>query len=133
MLDIPQVFRIVLQVPDLSAAAAFYSELLGVAGRSIRGSRYYFDCGPVILTLLDPSPGGEKPAPSSDTTYFSVKDLEAVHARAKALGCLSNDDVHDASGGQIVTRPWGERSFYAADPFGNSLCFVDAATIFTGK
>jgi len=30
-------------------------------------------------------------------------------------------------------RPWGERSFYAHDPFGNPLCFVDATTIFTGK
>ena len=31
-----------------------------------------------------------------------------------------------------TTRPWGERSFYLRDPFGNPLCFVDAATLFTG-
>jgi hypothetical protein len=40
---------------------------------------------------------------------------------------------HDQGAGDIVTRPWGERSFYAADPFGNRLCFVDEQTIFTGR
>ena len=34
--------------------------------------------------------------------------------------------------GQIATRPWGERSFYVHDPFGNPLCFVDAGSLFTG-
>jgi len=32
-----------------------------------------------------------------------------------------------------VERPWGERSFYAVDPFGNPLCFVDQKTLFTGR
>jgi hypothetical protein len=35
--------------------------------------------------------------------------------------------------GQIALRPWGERSFYAKDPFGNPICFVDEQTVFTGK
>jgi len=34
--------------------------------------------------------------------------------------------------GEIARRPWGERSFYLHDPFGNPLCFVDAASIFKG-
>ena len=34
--------------------------------------------------------------------------------------------------GEIAERPWGERSFYATDPFGNKICFVDRATMFTG-
>lgn len=62
-----------------------------------------------------------------------MRDLAAVHARAKRLSCLSQNDVHDAPGGEIAKRPWGERSFYAIDPFGNELCFVEAGTIFTGK
>lgn len=33
---------------------------------------------------------------------------------------------------RIETQPWGERCFYAADPFGNKLCFVDRTTVFTG-
>jgi hypothetical protein len=35
--------------------------------------------------------------------------------------------------GKIAQRPWGERSFYAADPFGNPLCFVARDSVFTGR
>jgi hypothetical protein len=48
------------------------------------------------------------------------------------LGALSKADVHGESAGDVVRRPWGERSFYAYDPGGNGLCFVDAKTLFTG-
>jgi hypothetical protein len=34
--------------------------------------------------------------------------------------------------GKIERRSWGERSFYAHDPFGNPLCFVDASAVFRG-
>ena len=54
-------------------------------------------------------------------------------ARASELGCLSKVQVHDEPAGDIVTRPWGERSFYADDPFGNGLCVVDERTLFTGR
>jgi hypothetical protein len=42
---------------------------------------------------------------------LTVKDVDAVFARAKALGCLSQEGVHGVSGGTISVRPWGERSF----------------------
>ncbi len=48
----PKLFRIALQVADLDQASAFYSKLLDDQGRRIRGSRHYFDCGPVILALV---------------------------------------------------------------------------------
>lgn len=32
----------------------------------------------------------------------------------------------------IETQPWGERCFYAKDPFGNPICFVDERTVFLG-
>jgi catechol 2,3-dioxygenase-like lactoylglutathione lyase family enzyme len=130
MTDFPNLFRIILQVPDLDKAADFYAQLLGAAGRSIRGGRHYFDCGPVILALVDE---GERAQPIPDHIYFAVKDLERIHARAHALGCLAQEQVHGESAGGIVTRPWGERSFYARDPFGNGLCFVAEETVFTGR
>ena len=133
MADVPNLYRVILHVTDLDRAAEFYSTLLGIQGRSIRGARHYFDCGSVILALLDPTSGDEKAKPLPDYIYFSVKDLEKVHERARHLGCLSTEDVHEESAGDIVIRPWGERSFYAQDPFGNGLCFVDEKTIFTGK
>lgn len=134
MADVPKLFRVILQVSDLDKAADFYAKLLNEKGRRIpRAARHYFDCGAVILALVDSTGGGERPKPIPDYIYFSVKDLEEIHARARKLGCLSKEKVHEDSAGDIVTRPWGERSFYAEDPFGNGLCFVDERTLFTGR
>jgi len=130
----PRLFRIILQVPDLDHAEQFYGELLGDKGRRIpRASRHYIDCGPVILALVDVRADGETPKPLPDNIYFAVSNLEEVHAKAKALNCLSSEDVHGDSAGDIVVRPWGERSFYVLDPWDNKLCFVDEKTLFTGK
>lgn len=133
MADVPQLYRAILQVSDLDKAEQFYANLLDTKGRRVRGGRHYFDCGAVILALLDPTLGGQEARPNPDYIYFSVKDLESIHARAAALGCLSKEDVDGEPAGAIVKRPWGERSFYALDPWGNKLCFVDATTVFTGK
>lgn len=133
MADVPRVFRVMVEVGDLTKAVDFYSKLLGIKGRTLRGSRAYYDCGPVILAVLDPTPGGVTPKPNVDDIYFAVSDLEKIHARASELGCLSSEQVHDESAGDIVVRPWGERSFYARDPWDNGLCFVDEKTLYTGK
>lgn len=130
--NVPILFRVILQVSDIAKASDFYARLLDSEGRRVHGSRHYFDCGPVILALVDPTAGGEAPKPLPDYIYFSVDDLESVHARARELDCLASEDVHGESAGEIVTRPWRERSFYARDPFGNGLCFVDSRTLFRG-
>jgi hypothetical protein len=64
--------------------------------------------------------------------YFAVDDLDDAYRRAERLGGLSTE-IGDGNlpMGQIARRPWGERSFYMSDPFGNPLCFVDATTLFT--
>jgi predicted enzyme related to lactoylglutathione lyase len=133
MSDVTKMFRIALQVSDMDRAVEFYTTLFGTEGRSIRGARHYFDCGPVIVALVNVAAGGETAKPLPDYVYFSVNDLEAVYERAKRLGCLSMEDVHGDPAGDIVTRPWGERCFYVEDPFGNPLCFVDSTTLFTGR
>ncbi len=134
MATAPTLFRIILQVSDLDQAEKFYGKLLGDPGRRIpRASRHYIDCGPVILALVDVTGEGKKAVPLPDNIYFAVGDLEQVHARAAELNCLSDADIHGASAADIVVRPWGERSFYAKDPWGNGLCFVDEKTLFTGR
>jgi catechol 2,3-dioxygenase-like lactoylglutathione lyase family enzyme len=133
MAGVPKLFRVMLEVADLERAAAFYANLLGVKGRMQRGSRAYFDCGPVILAIVDMTAGGIEPKPNSGDIYFAVSDLEEIHTRAGQLECLSQEDVHGVSAGEIVTRPWGERSFYVKDAWGNGLCFVDETTLFTGE
>jgi hypothetical protein len=59
----------------------------------------------VILSVLAVSAGGSKPHPAAKALYFTVKDLESSFERAKALGRLSQESVHDAPGGGIVVRP----------------------------
>lgn len=129
--DIPHFFRLNVEVGDLGPAISFYTKLLGIEGRKQAGSRCYFECGPVTLQVLDVSSSG-KPHPAAKALYFTVNKLETVFDRAKALNCLSREDVHDAPGGGIVVRPWGERSFYAEDPWKNPLCFVQEGTVYRG-
>src|ERR1044072_1048986 len=116
-----KLFRVTLEISDPPYASKFYSKLLGIEGREVGGGRTYFDCGGVILTLLEPQ---EIPRPIPNYIYFTVDDLEAVYGRAQELHCLATDEKHAHRAGEIVTRPWGERSFYAEDPWGNKLCFV---------
>ncbi len=126
-----KMFRTIVQVGDLGQALAFYATLLESEGRRVGGGRIYFDCGSMILALLNP---GKKPAPMPESLYFAVSETELAkaHARATTLGCLSLEEVHGARAADCVTRPWGERSFYVNDPWGNGLCFVDEKTLFTG-
>ena len=132
----PRLFRVIVPVADIERGAAFYTELLGIQGQRVSGGRHYFDCGGVILALLSPQGDGDagEAHPLPDHVYFAVADLEACHARAEALGCLSSE-VGDGglAMGEIQVRPWGERSFYLHDPFGTPLCFVDETTLFTGR
>ena len=129
--EVPQLFRLNVEVGDLDKAIHFYSTLLGVEGRKQPGSRVYYECGPVTLQVVDVSSVG-KPHNSAKALYFTVKDLESIFERAKSLGSLSRESVHDAPGGGIVVRPWGERSFYVEDPWKNPLCFVEEGTVYTG-
>lgn len=121
------IFRIFVPVTDFDKAISFYQQLFDAEGRIIHGGRRYFDCGPVIFAVIE-----NNGTPVGDHIYFSVRDLEVFFARAKELDCLEMMDVHGASSDEIAVRPWGERSFYARDPFGNGLCFVDETTVFTG-
>ena len=124
----PRLFRLNIEVGDIDGAAAFYSQLLGIEGRVQMGARCYFRAGPVTLQVV----AVEAPHPAAKALYFAVADLDIVHARASALACLSADMVHGTPAGDAAVRPWGERSFYADDPWGNPLCFVDEGTIYQG-
>jgi predicted enzyme related to lactoylglutathione lyase len=134
--EIPRLYRIILPAADMESTVGFYRELLSDPGRRVSPGRHYFDCGDVILAIVNPRADGDARAvqPNQDYVYFAVRDLEAVFARAERLGGLTAE-VGDGGQpmGRIATRPWGERSFYMKDPTGNPICFVDDTTLFTGK
>ena len=131
MSTVPKLFRVTVEVADLDRAAALYSDLLGIAGDRHPGARHYFDCDGVILAVIDVSQGGLMPTPGPKSLYFAVDDVDAVHERAASRDVLAPYDVHGDPAGAVVTRPWGERSFYVVDPWGNDLCFCENGTLYT--
>jgi catechol 2,3-dioxygenase-like lactoylglutathione lyase family enzyme len=124
----PRLFRINVQVGDIDAAASFYTDLLGAEGRVTADGRAYFDAGGVTLQLMQVP----EPHVVPRALHFSVPDLDAVHARAAARCSLCSYPIRGVSAGEPAVRPWGERSFYADDPWGNPLCFVAEDTLFAG-
>ncbi|MFZ2030392.1 MAG: VOC family protein [Vitreimonas sp.] len=130
-IDTPNFFRLNIEVGNLERAAQFYGTLLGIEGRLQAGSRVYFTCGVVTLQVVNVSSARE-PHVAAKALYFTVRDLEAVHTRAQSLSALSTENVHGRPGGAINVWPWGERSFYAEDPWGNPLCFVEEGTVYPG-
>lgn len=125
--DTPKLFRVIVPVSDIDRAESFYSKLLGIPGMRVTSGRHYFDCEGTILACFDPREDTDNfdLGPNPDHIYFAVRDLEAAYSRATELRA----EVLDPIG----IRPWGERSFYVKDPFGNKLCFVDRPTMFLGK
>ena len=123
-----RLFRLNLEVGDIDRAAAFYADLLGLEGRPQMGARCYFRAGAVTLQVVQTA----DPHRAAKALYFAVGDLAAVHARASDLGCLSAELVHGTPAGEALVRPWGEKSFYADDPWGNPLCFVEEGTLYEG-
>jgi predicted enzyme related to lactoylglutathione lyase len=116
---------VILPVKDIERATQFYAALLGASGSRVSPGRHYFGCGGVILACFDPRADGDPwdASPNPDHIYFSVPDLE------RTLKSASDAGAHILR--PIETQPWGERSFYCKDPFGNNLCFVAADTLFT--
>jgi catechol 2,3-dioxygenase-like lactoylglutathione lyase family enzyme len=127
----PKIFRVTIEVSNLEEAATFYARLLDTPGKRHPGARHYFDCGGVILAVLDVSHGGMKPTPGPKSLYFAVGDVDAVHARAAALRALAPFQVHGQPASDVIVRPWGEKSFYVTDPWGNEACFVQDGTLYT--
>jgi predicted enzyme related to lactoylglutathione lyase len=118
--------RVAISVDDIDVAVAAYELVLDVPSVRVGPGRVYFHCDGAILVCVDlvrEGHGGDA-HPNAVPIYFAVDDLERTHERAARAG-------FDLVGPPAV-QPWGERSLYARDAFGNRLCFVDAATLFTG-
>ena len=124
-----RLYRVILPVADIDAAAAFYSQILCDPGERVSPGRHYFNCGGTILACYDPPADGDQLGDGwqhhpSQYIYFSVTDIEEAHHRAAAAGGTELTDIE--------SMPWGERLFYLQDPFGNPISFVAAGTEFLG-
>jgi predicted enzyme related to lactoylglutathione lyase len=120
-----RLFRVILPVEDIEQAARFYGTLLNTSGSRVSPGRHYFGCGGTILACFDPRADGDPwdASPNPEYVYFAAPDLEGTLKRARDAGAIITR--------AIEIQPWGERSFYCTDRFGNKLCFVAADTLFT--
>lgn len=125
-----RLFRVILPVRDIERAVQFYSHLFDEEGERVSPGRHYYRCGDVILACYSPSADGDPVASGwhhheNQLLYFAVPDLAVMRERV------------ERAGGKLVTpiesMPWGERLFYAVDPEGVPLSFVDEQTLFTGS
>jgi DivIVA domain-containing protein len=122
------IFRVVVPVGSVEVATRFYSAVLEIEGERVSPGRHYFDCGGVILVCLDGKADGDghkAHRPNPDHVYLAVQNLDAAFDRVREAGPSWLEDGPRS-------RPWGERSFYCGDPWGNPLCFVEEVTTFTG-
>jgi len=124
-----RLFRVILPVRDLDRTVQFYSKLFETPGERVSPGRHYFNCGSVILACYSPTADGDELSTGwriheNQYLYFAAPDLEAIYARI------------ELAGGTLLTpiehMPWGERIFYALDPEGSRISFVDERTLFMG-
>ncbi len=127
-----KLFRVIVPVTDMAKAVEFYEAVIEAPHERVSPGRHYFHCDGAILAVVDARADGESRTsrPNFDHVYFSVDNLEVAYERCRAAPGATFDVVGQQPG--IASRPWGERSFYVQDPFGNPLCFVEAGTEFTG-
>lgn len=127
----PRLYRVILPVTDIGRAEEFYATLFQEPGERVSPGRHYFNLGGTILAVYDPVSDGDPldggwKHHQNQYIYIGVGDLEAAFDRAKETGAsLLNE--------RIETMPWGERLFYARDPFQNPICLVDDQTLFVGS
>jgi catechol 2,3-dioxygenase-like lactoylglutathione lyase family enzyme len=104
---------------SLDEARRFYGETLGLAERSrppvFPGVGIWYDVGDQELHLFTEPAGVAVNSQSRRHPCFQVDDVAWLRAHLAAAGVTTRD--HD---GEIPGRP----RFFAVDPFGNTLEFV---------
>lgn len=126
-----KLYRIILPVGNIDEAEKFYSALFKTSGERISPGRHYFNLGGTILACYDPKADEDDGHPEwkphfNQYIYIAVDNLKETFETIKKL---SPGKARD----RIETMPWGERLFYANDPWNNPICFVDSTTVFTGN
>ena len=125
----PRLYRVILPVTDIERATAFYATVFETPGLRVSPGRHYFDCAGTLLACYEPMADGDGGQGEwrfhpSQYLYFAVPDLDDALERITSAGGTVTEGIE--------LMPWGERMFYAQDPFGSRISFVDERTLFTG-
>lgn len=123
-----RLFRVILPVGDIDEAVRFYSTLLMMEGERVSPGRHYFNFEGTMLVCYDPKADQDDEQPTwkphfNQYIYIATDRLEQTLQRFSNL-------FPEGVSGKIELMPWGEELFYANDPWGNPICFVDTDTMF---
>lgn len=115
---------ICIDVPDLSAAAAFYRDALGCSVQKQQASHSTLSAGGVTMQLLLKEAGTAATVDGGLRSYerhwtpvhldFAVDDLDEAMAGVKRSGGTVENVQRGNWGGMAI----------CADPFGNGFCLV---------
>lgn len=129
-----KLYRVIVPVTEIEQASRFYAQVFEEPGRRVSPGRHYFgqaEAAGAVLACYSPQDDGDARRYGTDWrphplqyVYFSVDDLNSARARCLAAGAVNVTEVE--------AMPWGETMFYAEDPFGNPISFVQAGTEFIG-
>lgn len=124
-----RLYRIILPVPNIEKAALFYAQVLGIAGERVSPGRHYFRFDDFVFALYDPRADCDSPVHHwqfhpDQFLYFATDNLTHTFKLVTAAGGKTESAIAD--------MPWGETLFYARDPFGSPIAFVERGTVFLG-
>jgi predicted enzyme related to lactoylglutathione lyase len=106
---------VIYKVPDLAAAKAWYSRILGIEPYFAEPFYVGFQVGDFELGL-DPDMGDAGPG-GGVVPYWGVADAAAAHAKLLAEGAQAREPVTDVGGGIRVAT--------VKDPFGNVFGIIE--------
>lgn len=112
-----------VHVPDLKAAVAFFSDVLGFSVLVEMGDYAYIERERVGVRLMqNHGDDGAPPGNRRFAYYIDVKDVDALYEELKPrLSKLPTGHVHGPA-----NKPYGQRELLVLAPDGNLLAFGQA-------
>lgn len=115
-----------MHVPDIEAALAFFTDILGFTCRFRQGTYAYVQREEAAFRLLQNA--GDDGAPPGNRRfcyYIDVEDVDAIHQELKPKIPLLNDgDVHGP-----IDQIYGQRELLVIAPDGNIIAFGQDMTV----
>jgi catechol 2,3-dioxygenase-like lactoylglutathione lyase family enzyme len=113
----------VMWVPDLDAAIAFFTDLLGFRLLVKGGGYAYVERETVGMRIMDRTIYADvAPGDRRFAHYIDVRDVDALYAELKSkLDALPSGDVHGPA-----DKPYGQRELCILAPDGDLVVFGQA-------
>ena len=112
-----------MHVPDLEAALAFMTNVLGFRVDHREANYAYVSREGAGLRMMEAGPGNPfQPGTQRFAYYFDCRDVDALHAELKPkLDQLPKRDVHGPA-----DKPYKQRELLVVAPDGNVIAFGQA-------